>query len=77
MKGIPLQTEVVSGYGEDASAIQRHAAGTPAINFTVPTRYLHSHTGVIDRSDFDYAVELLMEVILQLDAETVKEISSF
>ncbi len=76
-KGIPLQTEVLSGYGEDASAIQRHSTGTPAVNFTVPSRYLHSHTGIIDRGDFDYAVDLLMEVILNLDAETVADISSF
>ena len=75
--GIPLQTEVLSGYGEDASAIQRHSTGTPAINFAVPTRYVHSHTGIIDRSDFDNAVDLLMEVIVNLDAETVADISSF
>lgn len=76
-EGIPLQTEVISGYGEDASAIQMHASGTPAINFTVPTRYVHSHTGIIDRADFDHALNLLMKVLVSLDAKTVAEISSF
>lgn len=75
--GIPLQTEVISGYGQDAAAIQMHATGTPAVNFTVPTRYLHAHTGIIDRADFDAAVELLVEVLLRLDAATVAEMASF
>ena len=77
MKGIPLQTEVISGYGEDGAAMQKHSKGTPSINFTVPTRYPHAHTGIIDRADFDNAVNLLMEVIMKLDAKTVAEIASF
>jgi endoglucanase len=44
---------------------------------TVPTRYLHGHTGVIQRSDFDQAVELLIQVLKRLDAETVARLSSF
>jgi endoglucanase len=44
---------------------------------TVPTRYLHTHTGIIQRSDFDQAVELLIAVLTRLDAETVEEIGSF
>jgi endoglucanase len=77
-EGIPLQTEVISGgYGEDASAIQMHASGTPAINFTVPTRYVHSHTGIIDRADYDNALNLLMKVLVSLDTKTVADISSF
>jgi putative aminopeptidase FrvX len=76
-EGIPLQTEVIAGYGEDASAMQMHATGTPAINFTVPTRYVHSHTGIIDRADFDNALNLLMKVLASLDSKTVAEIASF
>ncbi len=66
-----------AGYGEDASAIQMHATGTPAINYTVPTRYVHSHTGIIDRADFDHALYLLMKVLASLDSKTVAEISGF
>ena len=49
----------------------------PTINLTVPTRYLHSHTGIIDRRDFEGAVELLVAVMERLDAQTVAELSSF
>lgn len=76
-KKIPLQTEVVSGYGQDASAIQLHGTGTPAINFTIPTRYLHAHTGVMERADFDRAVELLVEILARLDAKTVAQFARF
>ena len=76
-KKIPLQTEVVSGYGQDASAIQLHGTGTPAINFAIPTRYLHAHTGVVERADFDRAVELLVEILERLDAKAVAELARF
>ena len=52
---VPLQFNVLAGYGQDGAAMQRTGAGAPAINITVPTRYLHSHNGVISREDFDRA----------------------
>ncbi|MGH9328091.1 MAG: M42 family metallopeptidase [Terriglobia bacterium] len=74
---IPLQTDLVQGYGEDGSDIQKYANGRPAINFVVPTRYTHANTGIIDRADFDHGVLLLMDVLERLDARQVNEISSF
>lgn len=74
---IPLQPNVLTGYGEDGAEIQRYDTGRPTVNITVPTRYLHSHTGIIQRSDFDQAVELLLQVLRRLDADTVATLSSF
>ena len=76
-EGIPLQADVLTGYGEDGAEIQKFDTGRPAVNITVPTRYLHSHTGVIQRSDFDGAVALLIAVLERLDAETVEQLSGF
>ena len=76
-EGISLQPDVLTGYGEDGAEIQRYDTGRPSVNITVPTRYLHSHTGIIERGDFDGAVQLLIAVLKRLDAETVKELSSF
>lgn len=76
-KGIPLQPELVTGYGEDGAEMQRWFAGTPAVNFTVPVRYLHSFNGVVRREDFDRAVDLLVEVLMRLDAKTAQELKSF
>jgi len=77
-KQIPLQTEVLSGgYREDGSEIQSYGTGRPSILLTVPARYTHAHTSVIDRHDFDGAVDLLTEILTRLDAGTVEEISRF
>ncbi|MDX1647062.1 MAG: M42 family metallopeptidase [Longimicrobiales bacterium] len=76
-RGIPLQPDVLTGYGEDGAEIQRYDTGRPVVNMTVPTRYLHGHTGIIQRSDFDQAVDLLLAVLQRLDDETVREIASF
>jgi endoglucanase len=74
---IPLQPNVLTGYGEDGAEIQRYDSGRPTVNMTVPTRYLHAHTGVIQRSDFDRAVDLLLHVLRRLDRTTVEQIASF
>jgi len=74
---IPLQPNVLTGYGEDGSEIQRYDTGRPTVNMTVPTRYLHGHTGIIQRSDFDRAVDLLLQVLTRLDAPTTARLASF
>ena len=76
-KSIPLQFTVISGYGEDGAEMQRTRGGAPSINIAVPTRYLHSHNGLISRSDFDQAVDLVTAVVQRLDAETVSRIKAF
>jgi endoglucanase len=76
-EGIPLQPDVLTGYGEDGAEIQLYDTGRPSVNMTVPTRYLHAHTGIIQRSDFDQAVELLIQVLTRLDGPTVAELGSF
>lgn len=76
-EGIPLQPDVLTGYGEDGAVIQRYDSGRPSVNMTVPTRYLHAHTGVIQRSDFDRAVELLIQVLRRLDGDAVDELVAY
>ena len=76
-KSIPLQLDIISRYGQDASQIQKYAAGTPTIAFSVPTRYLHTHISMIDRSDFDRSIDLLVAVLMQLDEKAVAELASF
>lgn len=76
-EGIPLQADVLTGYGEDGAEIQRFDTGRASVNMTVPARYLHTHSGIIQRSDFDQAVDLLIEVLRRLDAATVADLSGF
>ena len=75
--GIPLQFNVLSGYGEDGAEIQKSHGGVPTINITVPTRYLHSHNSLISRNDFGKTVDLVTALVRRLDVDTVKSLSKF
>jgi putative aminopeptidase FrvX len=75
--GIPVQFDVLSGYGEDGAEMQRSHGGAPSINIAVPTRYLHTHHGIISRKDFDHTVDLVTAVIRRLDEPTVKYLKEF
>ena len=74
---IPFQFESVTGYGEDASMLQKSAQGIPAVNIGVPTRYGHSQSGVIDRADYDNTVKLVVAMIERLSAAEVEAIRAF
>ena len=76
-KGIPLQRDLVQGYGDDSAAIQATAGGVPTINLVVPARYTHAHNGIIDRADFDRMVDLVVALIGRLDASTVAKLRTF
>jgi len=76
-KKIPLQTDLVQGYGDDSAELQRSNGGVPTINMVVPIRYTHSHNGIMNRRDFDQMVELLVAVLQKLDAATVAKIRDF
>jgi putative aminopeptidase FrvX len=74
---IPLQLDLVQGYGDDSSAIQESSGGVPTLNFVVPVRYTHAHNGIVNRGDFDKMVELLVTVLQHLDSRTVASIRDF
>ena len=76
-KGIPLQRDLVQGYGDDSAAIQATAGGVPTVNLVVPARYTHAHNGVIDRADFDRMVDLVVALVGRLDAKEVARLRDF
>ena len=76
-KGIPLQSDLVQGYGDDSAEMQKAGGGAPTINIVVPVRFTHSHNGIIDRQDFDHTVDLVVALLLRLDAKTVESLRSF
>ena len=76
-KNIPLQLDLVQGYGDDSSAIQESSGGVPTLNFVVPVRYTHAHNGIVNRGDFDRMVDLMVAVLQKLDARTVEELRDF
>jgi putative aminopeptidase FrvX len=76
-KSLPLQSDLVQGYGDDSAAIQRSNGGVPTVNLVVPIRYTHAHNGVMNRRDFDQMVDLLVALVQKLDASTVERIRDF
>jgi putative aminopeptidase FrvX len=76
-RSIPLQLDLVQGYGDDSAEIQKSNGGVPTVNLVVPARYTHAHNGVINRRDFDQMVELLVALLQKLDAATVQRIRDF
>ena len=56
---IPYQREVLVRGTTDASAIQMTRAGVPAGCLSIPTRYVHSPSEVVDYGDVLAAVKLL------------------
>ena len=76
-KNIPLQTDLVQGYGDDSAEMQKANGGAPTLNIVVPVRFTHSHNGIVNRQDFDRTVELLVALLQRLDAQMVASLRSF
>lgn len=76
-KQIPLQADLVTGYGDDSAEIQKSNGGVPTVCLVVPVRYTHAHNGIMNRRDFDQAVELVVTLLERLDANAVHNIRDF
>ena len=60
---IPYQREVLLIGGTDARAIQVARAGVPAGCISIPVRYVHSPSEMVDYSDIQNSVKLLTAVL--------------
>jgi endoglucanase len=61
--GIPYQLEVLEGGTTDAAAIQTSRAGVPAGCVSIPTRYVHTPSEMVDYDDVTNAVKLLVAAL--------------
>lgn len=71
-ESIPYQLSVVPAGGTDAGKFHIVRAGAPSIVIGVPTRHIHSHSGILDVSDIGNAVSLVLAVVRRLDGDTVR-----
>jgi putative aminopeptidase FrvX len=60
---IPYQLEVLEGGTTDARAIQTSRAGVPAGCVSIPCRYIHSPSEMVDYDDVTNAVKLLVTAL--------------
>jgi endoglucanase len=70
---LPYQLEILEGGTTDARAIQLSRAGVPAGCISIPCRYIHSPSEMVDLRDVENAVRLLVELLqnpVNLDERT-------
>ncbi len=64
-RALPFQLEILEGGTTDARAMQIARAGVPAGCLSIPCRYIHSPSEMVDYRDVQNAVQLLVELITQ------------
>jgi endoglucanase len=69
---MPYQLQALMRGGQDGGQIHVYAEGVPCVYIGVPTRYIHSHAGVIHGSDYENAVKLVDAIVRKLDKRTVQ-----
>jgi tetrahedral aminopeptidase len=62
---LPYQMEILEGGSTDARAMQLARAGVPAGCLSIPCRYVHSPSEMVDYEDVQNAVRLLVELVSQ------------
>jgi len=73
--GIPYQLGHMSRGETDSSRMQLAHDGAPAVSLCVPSRYIHSHTSMIHRDDYENCIKLVVEMIRRLDSKEVSKIT--
>ena len=61
--GLPYQLEILEGGTTDARAIQTARAGVPAGCLSIPCRYIHTPSEMVDYRDVENGVTLLVEML--------------
>jgi endoglucanase len=62
---LPYQLEILEGGSTDARAIQLTRAGVPAGCLSIPCRYVHSPSEMVDYGDVQNAVRLMTALLSQ------------
>lgn len=57
---IPVQRTILAAGGQDGAAAQQAAAGARAVGIVVGTRYIHTVTEMIDKTDLQAALDILV-----------------
>lgn len=71
--GIPTQEAVRTGGYTDARVLHMTRKATPSIVIGVPVRNGHTHNGISAYSDYQYSVQLGMEILHRMNKELIAE----
>ncbi len=71
--GIPAQFAVRSSGGTDAGTVHLTQQGIPSIVFGIPTRYIHSHSSLLNINDIETTIELTVKMIKNLSEKQIAD----
>jgi endoglucanase len=74
-KKIPFHLAALDRGGTDGGRIHISRAGVPCLYMGIATRYIHSHSGIIHKGDFENLVKLIVEVVKVLDSKKVASLT--
>jgi endoglucanase len=74
-KKIPHHLTYLERGGTDGGRVHMSRLGVPSIVIGPPVRYIHSHNGILNRTDYDNTVKLVCELIKKLDLKTVESLT--
>ena len=69
-KNIPVQESVRKGGGTNAGITHRY--NIPTIIIGIPVRFAHASFGICSQEDYENAVKLAVEIITNIDAQTIR-----
>ena len=72
---IPYQISFLRAGAFDSMKMSIAHDGAPSVSIGIPSRYIHSHTSMIHRQDYENCVKLVTEVVKSLDRKTVDKIT--
>ena len=67
---IPYQLKTVAGGGTDGGAIHTAQSGVPTMTLSVPCRYVHTPTALLNLDDYDSALKLSEAILQRITART-------
>ncbi len=74
-KKIPYHLSYYERGGTDGGRVHISNIGVPSVVIGPPVRYIHSHNGILNRTDYDNTIKLISEVIKKLDRKTVADLT--
>ena len=73
---IPFHLTSMTGGATDGARISVSRTGVPSVTIGTPVRYIHSHNGIICRTDYDNTLKLLQAVVRKLDKRFLKSLQA-
>jgi len=68
-RNIPFQRTMLAAGGQDGAAAQQAAAGARAVGIVVGTRYIHTVTEMVSKSDLQAALDILVAYLEGFDSK--------